>query len=258
VAAVATLPILVLIGFSQIGQAVPASASGLDVSRVLYVDIGTESFELSNPLAYWNLTGHTNGPRWNLVANTQQAGPYTHLAYSPIKSMWFGNPATGLYGTAGGDDPPEKDPVYSGTLTYSPTLSIPATDTLAFMTFWSWEHTEMSQLSGGFSDICFRQSICPFDVRQVWISGTNDLTWTLKWSTDRDATVEQVWHQVTINISEYVGESIRMRFAFSTDPLGQDGRSNDGRGWYIDDVHFFTFTPSEFVYLPVISRNATP
>jgi len=225
-----------------------------ELSRLQAASVYSETFEGAS-VNSWALTGHVGAARWNLVTNTQQAGPYTHLVHSGARAMWFGNPATGLYGTPGGDEPQNKDPVYSGTLTIQSPIAIPAGDTFAFLTFWSWEYTEMSQLVSGLRDICYAQPTCPFDVRQVWISGTNDITWTLKWHTNQDGTVEQTWHRVGINVSQYIGKSIRVRFAFTTDPAGQDGRSNDARGCYVDDIEITTFTPTEFIYLPVVARN---
>jgi len=239
---------------ASLAEAPPSAPAELSRVQVQSASVYSESFE-SASVSSWVLTGHAGAARWNLVTNTQQAGGYTHLAHSGARSMWFGNPATGLYGTTGGDEPQNKDPVYSGTLTIQSPIAIPAGDTFAFLTFWSWEYTEMSQLVSGLKDICFAQLTCPFDVRQVWISGTNDITWTLKWHTDADGTVEKTWHRVGINVSNYIGQSIRVRFAFTTDPAGQDGRSNDARGWYVDDIEITTFTPTEFIYLPIVTRN---
>jgi hypothetical protein len=266
VAAAIMVAVVTMAGIGTVALAQPMPSSGdssvaavppaahPDMSRVQATEIFSESFE-GVSVNQWVLTGHAGGPRWNLITNTQHAGPYLHLAHSTVRAMWFGDPATGLYGTAGGDVPPDKDPVFSGTLTHNTPIAIPAGDTWAFLTFWSWEYTEMSQLVSGLKEICFGQPTCQFDVRQVWISGTNDITWTLKWSTDVNGTIELAWHRVAIDVSDYIGESVRVRFAFTTDPLGQDGRSNNARGWYVDDVTIFTFTPSEFIYLPIIARN---
>lgn len=208
-----------------------------------------ESFE-GTPLSVWQLTGHVNGPRWNFRSITQTYG----LAHSSSHSMWFANPATGEYGGIGC----ESCPVYSGSLTYVGTpVPLPVGDARAYLSFWSWEYTEMSELPQGFSDTCLNKPTCPFDVRRVYISGTNpaDAHWELLWSTDVNGTAERIWHNVVLDISGYIGQGVRMRFTFSTDPSGTDGWNNDGRGWYVDDVRLYTFTPFKTVYLPEIYKN---
>ena len=214
-----------------------------------------EGFEAPNVLSNWQLTGHTafiTEPRWSLVTTIDRYG----LSHGGTKAMWFGDPSNGQYGGIGCD----TCPVYSGTLTYTaPPVFVPATERFAFLSFWSWEYTEMSALTGGHKDTCYGATTCRFDVRRVWISGTLAPTftgWTKKWDTSLDSTVEQAWHRVSLSISEYKGQSIRMRFDFNTDPFpedGSDGRNNDGRGWYVDDISLHTANIA--VYLPVMRRN---
>ncbi|HEY4688964.1 MAG TPA: hypothetical protein VIK33_06610 [Anaerolineae bacterium] len=214
-------------------------------SRLQYVDLNYDTFN-ADSLNYWELTGDPSGPRWQLVADGQPWGN----SYYPDYAMWFGDPATGEFGGEGCDTCPR----YSGMLTSKYTLFIPPGDAFAYMTFWSWERTEMSIPSLD----CYQHITCTFDLRQVWISGTNPIhsDWAIKWDTQVNTTVENEWHQVMIDISEYIGEDIRIRFTFDT----VDGRNNDGNGqlpagWYVDHLHFFTFTPSHFVYLPIISKQ---
>jgi hypothetical protein len=232
---------IALAGVGSLAQAQPAPRNSVSLLNV------TDNFE-GTPLSVWELIGHTGGPRWNYRSISQTFG----MAHSITRAMWFGNPATGQYGGIGCED----CPVYSGTLTYvGPAISIPVSDTRAFLNFWSWEYTEMSELPGGFSDTCLGQATCPFDVRQVWVLGTSDPDWVLKWDTSVNATIELAWHPVTIDISEYTGDAIQMRFTFSTDPNGTDGWNNDGRGWYVDDVNILSFIPSHNIRMPVVVKN---
>lgn len=205
-----------------------------------------ESFE-GNPLAYWERIPSSAGdpytPYWQLVMN---GSPYQKY-HSPSRAMYFGS----QMGDIGGPCPPYCS-IRVGSLTYKGApVSLVTTDTKAYLSFWSWEKTEMSipgtECAGGIT--------CAFDSRQVWISGTVDAFWKLKWNTQTNPTSEGNWHQVTVDISEYIGQSIRMRFVFHT----IDDRNNDApqppHGWYVDDVRLFSFTPKAYVYMPILLKN---
>ena len=116
----------------------------------------------------------------------------------------------------------------------------------------------MSALTGGFKGECYALTTCTYDVRRVWVTSSPlDTGWVLKWDTSSDPTVEQTWHQVLLNISEFKGQSIRMRFDFSTDPnpIRHDGRNNDARGWYIDEVSLDAIDTPFTMYLPLFTKN---
>ena len=61
------------------------------------------------------------------------------------------------------------------------------------------------------------------------------------------------WHQYTLDLTAYAGQTIQLRFFFDT----RDGIGNNGRGWYVDDVLVYTtavpyaFEPVEFDYLDI-------
>ena len=214
--------IAALTAVSHMAQAQPMSSSGVASPDAPFTDVGTESFEGVNVLNYWTLDASPPqagyNPRWNLMLSTTQ--PYGK-AYDGTHAMWFGDPATGDYGGVGCD----ACPIFTGTLTYSGTIPIP-NDTYAFMSFASWERTEMSIPTLE----CYNLPTCRFDARRVYISSTLNPTWQLKWSTDRDPTIENQWHTVVVDISEFRGQDIQIRFEFDT----VDGRNNDARGWYVD------------------------
>ena len=92
----------------------------------------------------------------------------------------------------------------------------------------------------------------------VFISGTSPIhnNWQPVWNTQKDFTIENQWHGVAIDLATYKGESIRVMFKFDT----VDARNNDAggvkpAGWFIDDVRFFSFTPSAKMYLPIVFKN---
>ena len=127
------------------------------------------------------------------------------------------------------------------------------------MTFMSWELTEKS-FNWGCAPGDGGTPYCQTDVRQVWISGTSDSTWKLKWNTQQQPIVEQVWRSVgLIDLGEYKGQSIRIRFGFDT----VDGNYNPGdptrkpAGWYVDNIQLFTFTPTDRIYLPLIRKSSS-
>ena len=161
--------------------------------------------------------------------------------------MWFGDPATGEFGGQGCD----SCTIYSGELVSTYPVTITDGDTKGYMTFWSWEKTEMS-----LPDLdCSGEPVCDFDSRQVWIS-TDQSNWEKLWDTRENPTVENQWHQVMLDISPYIGQVVYVKFVFDT----VDGRNNDAggakpAGWFVDDIGYFTFTPVATVYLPIIRKG---
>jgi hypothetical protein len=255
VTAVLALAAVVHLVQAQAGSSVATSAAMLPPPHPATIEqavIAAEGFEGAQVLNFWQLTGKTNGPRWNLMA---QGSTYANV-HGGSKAMWFGDPATGQYGGPGCIGCPVT--VHSGTLTYvGPPIALPTNVSLTLLSFWSWEYTEMSVLPGGFqSEVCYGKPTCPFDVRRVWISGTADAVWRPVWDTRFNGTQELAWHQVTIDISQYKGQGIRMRFDFNTDPSGQDQFNNDGRGWYVDDVSVSGVNLTRKVYLPIMRKQS--
>jgi hypothetical protein len=56
------------------------------------------------------------------------------------------------------------------------------------------------------------------------------------------------WHRVVVDIADYAGAEVRVRFSFYTDSYSY----NDGGGWYIDDVLF-----TEWELIPVKIKTST-
>ena len=252
-AAVGLVVAAALVGIGRLALAQPSSSSEVAAplpaqsssTRLQTIELGTETFEVA-PIN-WELTGDPDGPRWSRVTT----GTLWQKYHSAGSAIWFGDPATGEFGGVGCDG----CPIYSGSATFLFAVPIPAADAFAYMTFWSWERTEMSIPTLE----CYQKTTCAFDSRRVLISGTNDTNWVVKWDTQDNPTIENQWHSISIDISEYRGQDIRFRFEFDT----VDGRNNDAAGfkpagWYVDDIRLYTFTPSSFIKLPVILKNKSP
>ncbi len=90
------------------------------------------------------------------------------------------------------------------------------------LTFLSWEQTENSPY---------------YDTRNVYISTDGGTTWAQIYNLFG---IENVWHQVTIDLSAYVGQNVRFKFTFDT----VDAYANDYRGWYLDDITLAGPTPT--------------
>lgn len=216
-------------------------------------EIGVIRFDDAGQMTgLFDVDGSFQGPQWNQVtAGSALANGDVHLAYnSSTGSVWFGDPIKGEFGGIGCDEP--ECPIHAGTLTMNSVQPIPSDDDFAFLSFWSWEETEMSIDEELFS--CFEAAYCQFDVRSVLISSTNQPVWSLVWTTESNfspPTLEQAWHQVAIDISEYLGDEIQIRFSFDT----VDKRNNDFRGWYIDDIKLQTLQFNAFLYIPLLYKN---
>lgn len=71
-----------------------------------------------------------------------------------------------------------------------------------------------------------------YDNMWVQISTDNELTWI---NLLKISGAEETWNPVTIDLSEYSGNTIRIRFYFTT----VDSYYNEYEGWYIDDVKIY-------------------
>jgi hypothetical protein len=114
----------------------------------------------------------------------------------------------------------------------SPAVTVPTSAPYATLTFWQWYASETN-----------------YDGGNVKISTNGGATWTLLNGdvayngTSKSATAGiplepfytgtttgNFWHKVTVNLTAYRGQSVKVRFHF-----GADG-SFQYQGWYIDDV----------------------
>lgn len=104
----------------------------------------------------------------------------------------------------------------SGTLT-SPPIDLTAA-TEALLTFAHWYETESYPL--------------PYDLRQVQISTNNGLSWNVLRQWDSTMPNQLSWAPIGLDLSAYVGQTVRIRFLFDT----VDAAANNFEGWYVDDV----------------------
>lgn len=146
---------------------------------------------------------------WHPITDTHPSG-YGN-SYSPVTSFWYGQNATGNYNTG---------ITNTGFLTLTTPISLPSSLPNAGLSFWSWEETEYE---GGWWE---------YDVRRVYVGTGAPTTWDVVWDTEFGPTIDWIWHQVTIDLSLYIGQDILLRFQFDT----VDDQWNDYGGWYIDDV----------------------
>jgi len=142
--------------------------------------------------------------------------------HSAVMSMWYGQDATGNYDTGART---------TGSMTTTQTTFIPASAVSVTVSFWSWEETEQTG-SADPGSCAPPPTLCNYDHRELYISGTVTATWTLLWSTRYTPTVEGEWHPVVADISAYQGQAVRLRFTFDS----IDAKYNDNEGWYLDDI----------------------
>jgi hypothetical protein len=136
---------------------------------------------------------------WHLVDNNSNYSNY----YSPTKAMWYGQERAGNFDTNGQRN-------YGSLI--SPIIQL-GSDVTTF-SFWSWYETETGE---------------SFDRKEIHIrsieSGNETFIGLVDGNTNQ-------WDQYLFNISSFAGKLIQIIFYFDT----IDGISNDGLGWYVDDV----------------------
>lgn len=144
----------------------------------------------------WTATG-----LWHIA----DASSHYPNAYDGDASWWYGQEAIGNYDTGVAN---------TGAIETGP-ISIPADAAATWLRFWSWEYTESS------SD---------YDMRKVYTS-TNGSDWSEIWQSTTSNDRAQ-WYQVLLDLSDYRGEDVYLRFEFDT----VDSSYNGYRGWYVDEV----------------------
>ncbi|MEM4258125.1 MAG: NosD domain-containing protein [Candidatus Thermoplasmatota archaeon] len=134
---------------------------------------------------------------WHITSNRSS---------SPDHSWAYNDEDTHTYNTG--------DIANSGSL-ISPLIDL-STSTSPLLTFMSWEQTECN----GF---------CGWDARQVYISSDDGQTWNKIWESTGP---ENQWYEVFVDLSDYAGQMIRIKFFFDTG----DSIANNFEGWYVDDI----------------------
>jgi hypothetical protein len=117
-------------------------------------------------------------------------------------SLYYGDPAVGDYDTGSDNNGTAKMPPIALTAGKKAGLS-----------FWLYIDTEESS---------------SFDTLEVVVNGK------VLWS-KTSSTPQMSWHEVTVDLSSYAGQSITIEFKFDT----QDSISNDTEGVFIDSVNVY-------------------
>ncbi len=145
----------------------------------------------------------------------------TNRYNSPGHSFWYGDEITKTYNTGAAN---------SGSL-ISPEITLPG-NSQPVLGFWSWYQTEYSKDS---------------DTKLVQISVNNDPWTDLLKITD----ARNTWNKESIDLSDYAGNTIRLRFLFDT----VDNKLNNYEGWYVDDI---SLSLKESVLTPTSASASAP
>jgi hypothetical protein len=152
----------------------------------------------------WTVSG-----LWHLQANSAcVAPPYQ----SSVTAMAFNQEVTCNYSTGA---------QAAGALTMSGDVAIPALALAAELTWFDYIETE---------------TFAGFDRYQVQVSTNGGGAWSVLLD---GFAADAVWNQETIDLSAFIGNSIRIRFVFDS----IDSQFNTFDGWYVDDVRI-AVTPS--------------
>lgn len=140
--------------------------------------------------------------------------------YSPTTSWYYGQEASGNYNTGARN---------VGSLT-SPGISL-CQAVNPVLTFRSWYQTEPDNLiltppPSGINEANY------YDRKHVEISTDDGNSWNPLFTLTFPTNQMNTWEQITIPLSAYSGQTIKIRFRFDT----IDAVSNGFEGWYVDDI----------------------
>jgi subtilisin family serine protease len=167
-------------------------------SNINYVRSSSESVIFSdnfeNGINNWQTIAHIGENLWHI----------SDISYSSASNaLWCG--------VQGNNDYDNQSQVYCDIISTS--ITIPDITDAIVLSFWETYNTEPI-----------------FDKCMVYISSDNGATWIEV----RDAVsgISSGWKKSEYDISNYSGQTIKIRFSFDT----EDGSSNNYPGWFIDDV----------------------
>jgi type II secretory pathway pseudopilin PulG len=176
----------------------------------------TSSGAVKNWIAYDHLTGPvffyddvesgtigwTASGLWNIT---------DHRSQSASNAWYYGQPGVWHYETGAIRN--------SGNLD-SPSIQISSTASSAFLNFWTFHETEPST---------------NYDRKRVYISTDGGTTWPEPVLDQLIGNANTEWVFNTIDLSAYIGQTIKIRFSFDT----IDGILNRYEGWYVDDIKIY-------------------
>jgi hypothetical protein len=157
--------------------------------------------ELSGATVYFHDDVESGTTKWSATGLWNITN---HRAHSPTHSWYYGQPGSWNYDTGGTN---------SGSIV-SPDINLNSA-TSATLRFWSWYETEDEARS--------------WDKKFVEISTNGGTNWTTLFQISGDS---KIWRGISINLSSYIGHTIKIRFRFAT----IDALYNNYEGWFIDDV----------------------
>lgn len=158
--------------------------------QVLY----SEDFEASNPEARWTLTGD-----WRVRTSSGCLGSDQGFN-SPFNALVFDYGSSCSYANN-----------RSGFATLVQPITLPLSKPDVSLRWYDFIGAELG------SDFYFIQ-----------VSTDNGATWP--YEIYRDSVDEKFWDQESVDLSQFVGQTIRIRFGFTSDS------TITGPGWYIDDL----------------------
>ena len=191
-------------------------------------DVAQASTAPATTLFSDNMEGGANG--WTSSGLWHQS---SFRANSPVRSWYYGIEATRNYATGGAN---------SGELT-SPPINLRSA-VQPVLIFRQWRQIEDVPLAFDFAKVqistgsnrwdTLHQS--PFTTAlapENWQNRAVAVGWNTPFHTELST---PQWVSQAVDLSPYVGQTIRIRFAFDT---GIDGLFNNFEGWYVDDVNVF-------------------
>jgi hypothetical protein len=187
--------------------ALPLVASAsLASAQVLFLD------DFEDGLADWSTSG-----LWNAESATDTCGSQAPTWPLGTGGAYFGNANCDFSGEP-----------FVGSLTLQTPIAIPDTLEGIVLSFWSYDETECDS--------------CGWDWRFVYVSRDAGANWEFV----GESAAYQAWVQTSLDISEYRGDDILLRFEFDA----VDNVSNQFLGWLIDEVRVEVACPEPTYYCP--------
>ncbi|MHA2051995.1 MAG: hypothetical protein ACXAB2_00405 [Candidatus Hodarchaeales archaeon] len=187
--------------------------------------IGDDLYEdFESGLIPWKATG-----LWHLENNVDSRFPMDWIP-SEKHYAWYGDNRTATYQTF---DVNGTEVNNSGDL-LSESIDTTSLTGPAVLSFWSFADTEPGDM---------------YDKKEIFVSTDDGLTWSLLGVSFPHAS----WQWYALDITPYIGGSLRIRFHFETG----DAVSNDMRGWSLDDIKIESGLPQypEYFNLFIYQEN---
>ena len=187
-----------------------------------------------NDLHGWTVSHELIGPANPTLCSTNEWHLTMADTHSP-QQAWTNNP----YREAGTADPNSEDESRCNNYLTSPSISIPAGAGSVKFRFWEHHFTEGPNTATNPCNPPDGDPPCDFGV--VEVSTDNGGTWTTVSSRYEGGTAADPYTQSEVNLGSVAGQTIRIRFAFSSD---FSVASPPFTGWSVDDVEIRAEVPT--------------